>query len=348
MRGFLKEIKNLAINRATNRINQTLGGLIGPMGRGIPNNIGGTFQTNVYRNLNKNPFAGEAVIYPEDLGSNDQGHYVQFFINEKENSNVNFGGSGRRVPSQPARNTGSSTAQVKRSATRTLSSSICMYMPATVSASQNSKYGEHEIGAAVAGAIAAYKGYQDGQGFFNTVGEIKDAIAPKIAEAAVEVGKEALDVAAKGAKAAIDINRGMVTNNRLEMVFEGVDRRSFSFDFKMMPKSESEAIMLDKIVNMFRFYMAPSFDGGDLQGRTFIVPATFDIEYYYAVGKRNEFLNRISTCVLEQCNVTYGGERTQFFRPTQDGRGAPPVETSISLSFKELEIITREKIAEGF
>ena len=223
-----------------------------------------------------------------------------------------------------------------------------MYMPATVGTSQNSKYGEHEIGAAVAGAIAAYKGYQEGQGFFNTVGEIKDAIAPTVSEVVVEAGKDALDIAAKGAKAAIDINRGMVTNNRLEMVFEGVDRRSFSFDFRMMPKSESEAIMVDKIVNMFRFYMAPSFDGGDLQGRTFIVPATFDIEYYYAVGKRNEFLNRISTCVLETCSVTYGGERTQFFRPTQDGRGAPPVETSISLGFKELEIITREKIAEGF
>ena len=348
MRGFLKEIKNVAVNRATNRINQALGGLISPMGKGIPNNIGGTFQTNVYRNLNKNPFAGETVIYPEDLGSNDQGHYIQFFINEQENANVNFGGSGRRVPSQPARNTGSSTAQVKRSATRTLSSSICMYMPATVGTSQNSKYGEHEIGAAVAGAIAAYKGYQEGQGFFNTVGEIKDAIAPTVSEVVVEAGKDALDIAAKGAKATIDINRGMVTNNRLEMVFEGVDRRSFSFDFRMMPKSESEAIMVDKIVNMFRFYMAPSFDGGDLQGRTFIVPATFDIEYYYAVGKRNEFLNRISTCVLETCSVTYGGERTQFFRPTQDGRGAPPVETSISLGFKELEIITREKIAEGF
>ena len=57
-----------------------------------------------------------------------------------------------------------------------------MYMPATVSASQNSKYGEHEIGALVAGAIAAYKGYQEGSGFFNTVGEIKDAIAPKVME----------------------------------------------------------------------------------------------------------------------------------------------------------------------
>ena len=350
MRGFLKEIKNVAINRATNRINQTLGGLISPMGRGIPNNIGGTFQTNVYRNLNKNPFAGEAVIYPEDLGSNDQGHYVQFFINEQENANVNFGGSSRRVPSQPARNTGSSTAQVKRSATRTLSSSICMYMPATVSTSQNSKYGEHEIGAAVAGAIAGYKGFQEGEGFINTIKSVKDAVSPVAGEVVKETMKGALDTIAKGAKAAIDINRGMVTNNRLEMVFEGVDRRSFSFSFKMMPKSESEAIAVDKIVNMFRFYMAPSFDGGNLQSRTFIVPATFDIEYYHTVGERNNFLNRISTCVLESCNVTYGGERVQFFRPTSgvNGKGAPPVETSIELSFKELEVITREKIAEGF
>jgi len=123
----------------------------------------------------------------------------------------------------------------------------------------------------------------------------------------------------------------------------------------MMPKSESEAIAVDKIVNMFRFYMAPSFDtsGGKTTttSRTFIVPATFDIEYYYNPGKQNKFLNRISTCVLESCNVTYGGERTQFFRPTAGGvhgDGAPPVETSIELSFKELEVITREKIAEGF
>ena len=31
-----------------------------------------------------------------------------------------------------------------------------------------------------------------------------------------------------------------------------------------------------------------------------------------------------------------------------DGRGAPPVETAIELQFKELEIITREKLREGF
>ena len=37
------------------------------------------------------------------------------------------------------------------------------------STSQNSKYGEVEIGAAVATALAAYKGFQDGTGFFGTM-----------------------------------------------------------------------------------------------------------------------------------------------------------------------------------
>jgi hypothetical protein len=78
-----------------------------------------------------------------------------------------------------------------------------------------------------------------------------------------------------------------------------------------------------------------------------IVPATFDISYYYAEGKENTFLNKISTCVLESANVTYGGERVQFFRPHKEG-GAPPVETNIELQFKELELITREKLALGY
>ena len=69
---------------------------------------------------------------------------------------------------------------------------------------------------------------------------------------------------------------------------------------------------------------------------------------YYAEGKENHFLNKVSTCVLESANVTYGGDRVQFFRPHSDGSGAPPVETSISLEFKEIELITRESAEEGF
>ena len=94
MRGFLNEIKNVAVNRATNRINQTLWSYQSN-GKGIPNNIGGTFQTNVYRNPNKNPFKGETVIYPEDLGSNDWDTMSSFTLTNKNANGT--GGQGRAM-----------------------------------------------------------------------------------------------------------------------------------------------------------------------------------------------------------------------------------------------------------
>ena len=44
--------------------------------------------------------------------------------------------------------------------------------------------------------------------------------------------------------------------------------------------------------------------------------------------------------------VSYGGDRFKTFAPRDDG--APVVETSLTLSFKELELITRERVEEGF
>ena len=123
---YLNEVRTYAINRATNRINNALGSLTS--GRGIPRNMGGVFQTNAYNSLARNPFAGETVIYPEDLGSNDQGHYVQFYINEQTNANINFQGkSPSYAPNGSQLRGGTSTASIKRAYEKTFSS-ICMYM----------------------------------------------------------------------------------------------------------------------------------------------------------------------------------------------------------------------------
>ena len=299
-------------------------------------------------------FGVNHLQYPEDLTSASQGHYIQFFIREPENPNIKFAGGS---PSSAGGTSygaggGKSTLSKERPATKRLEKSISLYMPAQVSLSQDAKYGEVEIGAATAAAIAAYKNYDGTGSFVSAVGAAVDSAM----ESGAEALKTALDAAAPGAKAALDIDRGAVTNNRLEMIFEGISRRSFSFSFKMMPKSENEAKSVDNIVNTFRYHMAPSFAEETNISRTFIVPSLFDIEYYYS-GGQNNFLNKISTSVLESCNVTYGGERVQFFRPsstvrgiggTGGGDGAPPVETNIELQFRELEVITREKIAEGF
>ena len=357
LRGFLNEIKNVAINRATSRVNNMISDALGGgRSNGLPRNSGRIDRSN-YAKIN--PFQGETIAYPEDLGSNDQGHYVVFNINEQSNAKVKFS-QGTKVRGNPmgyqsSPPTGDKTwnsktsVSVPTSATKRLASSIVMYMPATVGVGQASQYGEVEMGVFATAAANLYKEGKDG-GVFNKqfakaiVNEGGSAFSDK-AEMSL---KAAADLAASGAKGAIELASGKVTNNRLEMVFQGTSRRSFSYSFKMMPKSEAEATNVDKIARMFRFYMAPSFDGDIGSSRTMIVPATFDISYYYMNGQENHYLNKISTCVLESANVTYGGDRVQFFRPHSDGRGAPPVETSIELQFKELELITREKLALGY
>ena len=71
----------------------------------------------------------------------------------------------------------------------------------------------------------------------------------------------------------------------------------------------------------------------------------FDIGYMY-LGSQNLHLHNISTCVLENMNVVYGGDRYRTFTP--DNEGAQPVETTITLNFKEMELITRERVFEGY
>ena len=180
--------------------------------------------------------------------------------------------------------------------------------------------------------------------FQESFGQMQDDLKTSL----VETAKTALNEVAPGAKAVAEIRAGKVFSNRLETVFTGINKREFSFDFRMLPKDEQEAKTIDKIVRMFRFYAAPSFDGNDSTSRTFIVPATFNIEYRMFNGDTNKFLNKIATSVCTSVSAKYGGDRAKFFRPIVSGEGAPPVETNLSLKFREIELITREKINAGF
>ena len=286
---------------------------------------------------NKRVYDGD-LYYPQDIGSMERtGHYVQFFINKQESSKIEFAGGsysslavggtdGTVRTSDVARDSGSNLS-VKRAPTQRLAASIQLYMPNQISLQHGAKYAEEEINAVATNVMAAQGGGMSG------VGEIvKDAVGNAV-ERGVEQAK------AGGSAAAADIARGKVTNNRTEMKFEGIDRRSFAFDFKMIPKSENESNNIKNIVNLFRFHAMPELDS--FNGRTMIVPSTFDIKYMHKSGE-NDFLNKISTCVLESIDVKFGGDRTQFFKNNA------PMATEISLKFKELEIITKERIAEGF
>tara|TARA_B100000287_G_scaffold400126_1_gene419055 strand:- start:390 stop:767 length:378 start_codon:yes stop_codon:yes gene_type:complete len=125
----------------------------------------------------------------------------------------------------------------------------------------------------------------------------------------------------------------------MELAFKGIPKRSFTYEFTMMPKSEMEAEQVEAIVKTFKAHMLPSMTLGNV--RRLNIPSTFDIKYYYDNGP-NPHLHLIKTCVLDNMSVSYGGDRYKAYE------GGRPVVTSLSLSFKEMDLITRERIEEGY
>jgi hypothetical protein len=138
---------------------------------------------------------------------------------------------------------------------------------------------------------------------------------------------------------ALQFGSGLAPNPFREQVFRNVENRTFRFDYKFYPRSESEAQAVRNIIKKFKFHMHPEVSSGKL---FYVYPSTFDIAYYYQ-GYENTNLHRISTCVLERMSVDYGGQTWNTF-----GDGMP-TEINLSLEFRELERLTKERIdKEGF
>jgi hypothetical protein len=131
---------------------------------------------------------------------------------------------------------------------------------------------------------------------------------------------------------------GTTPNPFREQVFKGVDFRTFQFNYKFVPRSAQEAANVENIIQAFKFHMHPEVTAG---GLFYIYPSEFNIVYYYD-GKENPHISKISTCVLEDVEIEYGG---QGFNTFSDGM---PTEINMRLKFKELETLTKERIDKGY
>ena len=226
-----------------------------------------------------------------------------------------------------------------------LDTAIALYMPASVAVTYGAKYTDQEI-SPMAGAIGQAVGdMSGGMDLVDTFERALPRVTDGLQQVALKMTTGVLDgLGITGTREAIEIGRAEVIADRMQLAFKGVDRRSFQYTFKMTPRNAREADEIKKIVAAFKFNMMPEYKEGKRD--TLNYPATFDIEYHYK-GKRNDYLNRVSECFLENVQVQYGGDRYKTFDP-HNSEGAPPVETSVTLAFKEIEIMHREKIKDGF
>lgn len=123
-----------------------------------------------------------------------------------------------------------------------------------------------------------------------------------------------------------------------EVLFESIDFRSFSFKYRLMPKNKKETEDIHRIIKLFKFHMHPELSQNKL---FFIYPAEFEIAYYYR-DKINQYFHKFTPSVLTDLQVDYGGEQFTSFK---DGS---PGEVNLQLTFRETEILTKEKINQGY
>jgi len=243
-----------------------------------------------------------------------------------------------------------STLSVPRKPTVRLDTAITLYMPQMVAVTTSAQYQDEVVGDAAAAGANVYQEILNGQK--SGLDIAKDAmkrLGKDIGEGMINKGIGALSIipGIEGAKDVFFAQRGFIKAPKMELFFKGIGKRKFQYTFKMTPRNDAEMQEIRKIVQAFRLNMLPEFEDGDRASRRLTVPNTFDIQYMYN-GHVNQYLHKISTCVLESCDVKYSGEgKYQTFQGV-DGEGAPPTVTEMSLNFQEMEIITKERVAEGY
>lgn len=154
------------------------------------------------------------------------------------------------------------------------------------------------------------------------------SVVDKIKQGAEVAGRKMLS------DAVASVGRPEVTNPRLTNRFKGVPFKSFSYEFTLIAKNQEESEAIYKIVNLFKYYMAP----GVRSQTSFTHPNIVEIEFF--PKPLREKMYKPNRCAILGVNVTYNGSaQPAFFRETQ-----APVEVVLGLDLQELEIETKESI----
>ena len=133
---------------------------------------------------------------------------------------------------------------------------------------------------------------------------------------------------------------GIVPNSNLELLFNAPTLREFTFQYRMSPRSSSEAKIINNIIRFFKQGMAAkkisSISGGSAGAQSYFLgtPNVFQLQYKTTGGKTIKGVNRIKTCALTGFAMNYAADGN--WAAYDDGQ---PVSVIMNMSFKELEPI---------
>jgi hypothetical protein len=130
---------------------------------------------------------------------------------------------------------------------------------------------------------------------------------------------------------------GKVLNPHMELLFNNVTLRSFSFQFDLAPRDSKEALVVKQIIRTFKKHMAAKSGKGGVgegAGGVFISsPEVFQLTYKTG-ARKHRFLNSFKPMALQNTTVNYTGSGT--YATYED---STPVHMQLTLTFQELNPI---------
>jgi len=178
---------------------------------------------------------------------------------------------------------------------------------------------------------------------FNTGIEIPGLNSDTQASVRAALSGAAIGVLGSNVRPASVIARstGQILNNNLELLFQGVNLRSFPYSITFSPRSPTEAETVKQIIKHLKMSMAPK--AGEFNGTAagiFIKSPDVFMLKYLKDGADHPFLNSFKMCALTGMTVSYTNAGT--YTTYDDGT---PVNIRMNLTFKELNPIYHEDYA---
>src|SRR5210317_270282 len=267
--------------------------------------------------MKANTLSFAPIQFPSDLGNDEQGHFMIFYSISNKHSTINDQkfmrelGVGVNTGVDSGGETSYNIAQLK--------SSRDGDNVKIGKAPKNSVTSKRPTHTQVTGAVALY-------------------MPPGIkAEYSVENGETDLGMAGLATKTVVDTLTASDTESQISAFLKGIG--GFSLDAaKKIGVGIAEAAGLGNVTGALSKVTG-------LAENPF-TEVVFEIHYAYN-GQINNYLNKISRCVLTGTSVSYGEGGFTTFRQF-DPQGAAPVNITMTLSFTETEILTKDRIIEGY
>ena len=144
-----------------------------------------------------------------------------------------------------------STIGIERAPTTRLDTAIAMYMPTNIKVQYGANYTDTEIGIFTEEVASIISTATSGEDLKNAINQS----AGEIGDAGIRFGLKGIGELPGfgGALETKEMMEGVIFADRMELAFKGIGKRKFSYEFKMMPRSQAEADQIQEIIYAFKF-----------------------------------------------------------------------------------------------